>query len=75
MCKNELIVNTSFKPINLGYKTEHIKHSLYYIAQNGEVVTLLSDIPLYGVINYASIEPIKNEHNVLNGYKIIIGRS
>jgi hypothetical protein len=80
MCENNLIENSKFDPIDLnkdrfigksGYVSK--KHTLSYVSSSGHITTLLKHIPLEGIINYATIEPISNEHNVINGYRIIIG--
>jgi hypothetical protein len=80
MCENNLIKNIDFEPINLneskfigknGYTDK--KYTLYHVSESGKHTTLLQNIPMEGIINYASIEPIENTNNIISGYRIIIG--
>lgn len=48
-------------------------HSFAYQRRNGEVVTLLENIPLKGGIDYAAVLEIKEMYGVKRGYLFVIG--
>ena len=69
MCECTLIIEQrTQKPIEIS----RLPHRFIY-HRGGETTTLLEDIPLEGVINYAATHEIKDMYGVKRGYILVFG--